>query len=309
MLVEKAVRRDPVPPLAARPPPILEADADLAKVLASDAVAIPTDDLDAFAAERERVEHLDLELRFAGCPVDSAGFSACHPDRVERFRSGRRSRLWGLDLTSGRCTAASPRFDWHVAARRKRTGTYPLRPVADDEVRVAQAILVLCDEVPAGVNLHDERSERFISVPDRFEQVVAPAGESSEATGTRSCRPRDLFESLDWESGEECPLLRWSSGCRRKRVGRGRSGICTRRCCQRRVVGGDTARSGRRPVYKSISAALTNVGVRCRPTSSCVASGSDALIPSAFSLDASEAGSAYNTSGGSQAGSTATVSC
>lgn len=81
----------PIPP---RSPPIFETEADFAEVLAPDAIAIPSHNLDSFPAEGERVVDFDFEFRFSSGTVDCSGFSAGDPDWIECLASSRSGRLY-----------------------------------------------------------------------------------------------------------------------------------------------------------------------------------------------------------------------
>lgn len=59
---------------------------------------------------------------------------------------------------------------------REENGTYAGRAIADDEVRVAESILVLGDEVPTRMDLYDKRSEGFVALPERLEEVPPSLG-------------------------------------------------------------------------------------------------------------------------------------
>ena len=81
-------------------------------------------------------------------------------------------------------------------ARGRRGGreigrTDPRRAVADDDVGVAEAVLVLCDEVAACVDADDEGAERVVAVDERVEEGLAAAGDPPRAG--------DALELLDGE--------------------------------------------------------------------------------------------------------------
>lgn len=80
-------------PIASRSPPIFETEADFAEVLAPDAVAIPSHNLNPFSPEGERVVHFDFKFSFSGGTVDCSGFSAGNPNWVERLAGSRSRRL------------------------------------------------------------------------------------------------------------------------------------------------------------------------------------------------------------------------
>lgn len=94
LVIVEPVRWHAVVPIPPRSPPIFETEADFAEVLAPDAIAIPSHNLDPFPAEGERVVDFDFEFRFSGGTVDGSGFSAGDPDRVERLAGSRSGRLY-----------------------------------------------------------------------------------------------------------------------------------------------------------------------------------------------------------------------
>ena len=185
----------PIPP---RSPPVFETEADFAEVLAPDAVAIPSHNLDSFPTKGERVVDFDFEFRFSGGTVDGSGFSARDPNWVQRLAGSRSGRLYMQRIRSKLSGAISFPVQGKNRAR-SRNGTHTGGSVADNEVRVAESVLVLGDQVLSRMNLNDQSSERLVSFDERFEESIATlcrSSETRESLRTGCCGSRDLLETL-----------------------------------------------------------------------------------------------------------------
>lgn len=160
----------PLSPVAA--PPFVQPEAQLAEVLAPDAVLVPADHLDALLAQGEAVVQLELEFGLAGDTAQVAALAARAPDRVERLLYGRSRDLRGGDGSALGKPRKGRRGEW--VKRRGELRTDPRRAVADDDVGVAEAVLVFCDEVPPRVDADDEGAEGLVPLDERVKEGLPP---------------------------------------------------------------------------------------------------------------------------------------